>query len=118
MDVVRAVFAAFAERDVEGVLAHAHPEVEFTAVTGGHAGRTEPYRGHDGLRQYMADVERVWEELELHADDYRVIPGSVIVMGHVTGRTADGPVRRSAVWTWRLEALRVVSVRVADVGPR
>jgi ketosteroid isomerase-like protein len=43
MDVVRAVFAAFAERDVEGVLAHAHSEIEFTAVTGGHAGRTEPY---------------------------------------------------------------------------
>ena len=29
---------------------------------------------------------RVWEELEIHATDFRTVPGSVIVMGHVTGR--------------------------------
>ena len=28
MDVVRAVFEAFTERDVEGVLAHAHTDIE------------------------------------------------------------------------------------------
>ena len=31
MDVVRAVFAAFAERDVEGVLAHASADIELSA---------------------------------------------------------------------------------------
>ena len=56
IDVVRAVFEAFAERDVEGVLAHSATDIEFTAVTGDHAGRTEPYRGHDGMRQYFRDV--------------------------------------------------------------
>ena len=51
------MFAAFAERDLETRAgAHAHPDIEFTAVTGEHAGRTEPYSGHDGMRQYFRDV--------------------------------------------------------------
>ena len=56
IDVVNAVYEAFTERDVERVLAHAHPEIVFSAVTGGHAGRTEPYRGHAGMREYFRDV--------------------------------------------------------------
>ena len=56
IEVVKAIFAAFAARDVEAVLALADPDVEFTAVTGEDAGRTEPYRGHDGMRQYFRDV--------------------------------------------------------------
>jgi ketosteroid isomerase-like protein len=50
MDVVRAVFAAFAERDIEGVLRFAAPEIEFSSVTSDYAGRTTPYRGHEGIR--------------------------------------------------------------------
>ena len=65
MDVVKAVFAAFAERDVEGVLAHAETDIVFSAVTGDYAGRTDPYRGHDGMRQYFRDVAEVWDELRI-----------------------------------------------------
>ena len=69
IDVVKAVFAAFAERDVEGVLAHADADIVFSPVTGDYAGRTEPYRGHDGMRQYFRDVAEVWDEL-------RIVPAS------------------------------------------
>ena len=52
------MFAAFADRDLEAVLGLAAPDIEFAAVTGEHAGRTEPYRGHAGMRQYFRDVGR------------------------------------------------------------
>ena len=68
------------------------------------------------MREYFADVERVWEELVLHADDFRIIPGSVIVIGHVTGRRDGVDVRRSSVWTWRVSNGRATSVKVADLG--
>ena len=45
-----------------------------------------------------------------------MIPGSVIVMGHVAGRARGSPVRRSCVWTWRVSGGRAVNVRVADMG--
>jgi ketosteroid isomerase-like protein len=117
IDVVRAIYAAFAARDLDGALQFVSPDCEIHLVgTANAAGRAGPYVGHDGMRQYFADVERVWEDLEIHAEDFRVVPGSVIVMGHVTGRQGGTPVRRAAVWTWRVRDGRATHVRVADMG--
>jgi ketosteroid isomerase-like protein len=115
--LVRAVFSAFARRDVEATLTLLDPECELHLEgTARRVGRTEPYRGHAGMREYFADVDRVWDELQLHADDYRVIPGSVVVMGHVVGVRDGTPVRRNAVWTWRLRDGLAVQIRAADMG--
>jgi ketosteroid isomerase-like protein len=116
--IVRAFYAAFARRDVEAALPFVAPDCELHLEgTARITGRTAPYVGHDGMRQYFADVARVWEELELHADDFRLIPGSVIVIGHVTGLAAGGErVRRSSVWTWHLRDGRLWKVRASDMG--
>jgi hypothetical protein len=117
IDVVNAIYAAFAARDIEAASRHLHPDCQIHLVgTAQAAGRTEPYRGPAGMREYFADVERVWEALELDPYDFRVIPGSVIVMGHVTGRRDGVQLRRAAVWTWRLQNALVVNLRVADMG--
>jgi ketosteroid isomerase-like protein len=115
--VVRAFYDAFARRDIEAALLVTSPDCELDfAGTARLAGRSEPYRGHAGLRDYFADVERVWQDLVLHAEDFRIIPGSVIVIGHITGRREGLDVRRSSVWTWRVRAGRATSVKVADLG--
>jgi ketosteroid isomerase-like protein len=116
-EIVRAIYAAFARRDAEAAVGYfsADCELDF-AGTARISGRSGPYRGHDGLREYFRDVERVWQELVLHTEDIRVIPGSVIVIGHVTGRSEDLDVRRSSVWTWRLKDGLATSVKVADLG--
>jgi ketosteroid isomerase-like protein len=117
VDVVRAIYAAFADRDLGRALEYIDPECEIVLEgTMTRAGRAEPYRGHDGMREYFADVMRVWDELEIHANDFRVVPGSVIVMGHVTGRLDGHDVRRAAVWTWRLRDDRAVFMRASDMG--
>ena len=114
---VRAVYDAFARRDIEGVLEHIAPECELHLEgTASATGRTEPYRGHAGLREYFGDVERVWEELTLHAEDIRVVPGSVVVMGHVSGVRGGQRMRRAAVWTWRLRSGKATYIRAADMG--
>jgi ketosteroid isomerase-like protein len=116
-DVVRAIYAAFARRDVDAVIEFLAPDCELDfAGTARLAGRTDPYVGHDGAREYFRDVADVWEELVLHTDDIRAIPGSVIVIGHVTGRRDGQPVRRSSVWTWKVVDGRVKSVKSADLG--
>jgi ketosteroid isomerase-like protein len=117
VEVVRAVYAAFARRDIEAALAFVAEECELhaegTAQIAGHDG---PYRGHDGVRRYFADVARVWDELDLHADDIRAVPGSVIVIGHADTRRGEERMRRSIVWTWRLAGGKATYVRVADMG--
>ena len=117
IDVVRAIYDAFNARDIEAALACIHPDCELDLRgTAARIGRTEPYRGPEGLREYFADVARFWDELTIHAEDFRAIPGSVIVMGHVDARLDGEPVRRTAVWTWKVSDGQATHVRVADLG--
>ena len=112
IDVVKATFAAFAARDLDAVLALADPDIEFTAVTGEHAGRTDPYRGHDGLRQYFRDVASVWEELRLTPRDFRTSGDHILVTGRVSARSRSRTVTGSTGWIWRVRDGKVTYVRV------
>ena len=117
IEVVRAIYAAFEARDLEAALPYVAPDCEFDLRgTAERIHRTEPYRGHDGLREYFADVARTWDELTIHAEDFRAIPGSVIVMGHVDGCLDGEPLRRTAIWTWKVSGGRATHVRVSDTG--
>jgi ketosteroid isomerase-like protein len=117
IEVVRAIYAAFGRRDVEGVARHltADCRLHFEG-TGRVLGRERPYLGHAGVREYFADVALAWENLELHTDDFRLIPGCVVVIGHVTGRHGGQAIRRASVWTWQLQDGKVSSVRASDMG--
>jgi ketosteroid isomerase-like protein len=110
--VARAVFAAFAERDVERVLELIDPEVEFSAMTSDYAGRTEPYRGHEGIRQYFRDVSEVWDDLRLTPRDYREVGDSILVTGRVNARSHSRIVDGSTGWIFRVRGGRMVYGRV------
>ena len=111
-DVIEAVYLAFAERDVEGVLARLHPDVEFSAVTGDHAGHAAPYRGHDGMRQYFRDVAEVWDELRIVPGEFRQSGDTILVTGRVSARSPARIVAGSTGWIWRLRDGLVAYARV------
>jgi ketosteroid isomerase-like protein len=117
IELVKAVYEAFAGRDAARLTQLLSEDcvlqLEGTARL---VGRTDPYVGHAGVQDYLRDVERVWDGLVLHADDFRAVPGSVIVMGHITGRRQGLEVRRSSVWTWKVAQGRATSVKAADLG--
>jgi ketosteroid isomerase-like protein len=110
--VVKAVFAAFAERDFERVLDLVDPEFEFTTVTSDYAGRTAPYRGHDGVREYFRDVALVWDDLRLTPREFREVGDSILVIGRVNARSPARIVDGSTGWVWRVRDGRVVYGRV------
>ena len=112
IEVVKATFAAFAARDIDAVLALSAPDVELTAVTGEQAGRTEPYRGHEGMRQYFRDVASVWEELRLTPREFRTSGDLILVTGKVSARSRSRTVTGSAGWIWRVREGKVTYVRV------
>jgi ketosteroid isomerase-like protein len=113
-EIVRKVFAAFSRRDVEALLALCDPEIVFVPPTGRLAGRDEPYRGHDGLRAYFADVARVWQELRSEPEEYIEIDDRVLCTGRVyawgVGRVIDAP----AGWVWRVRDGLVVEGQVYE----
>jgi ketosteroid isomerase-like protein len=114
---VRAIYEAFARRDVDAALVHvAHDCYVDLPATAELAGRSEPYRGPEGVRQYFADAERVWTELTLHAEDIRAAAGGVAVFGHVEGLYAGRRVRRRVVWLWTVRDGKAMRVSVSDLG--
>ncbi len=118
VEVVRAIYAAFARRDASQMTSNlAEDVVLHLQGTSRMAGRNAPYVGHAGVLEYFADVDRIWDEIELHADDVRAIAGSVVVFGHVTGRVGGDRIVRRVVWTWLLRDGKAISVRADDLGP-
>jgi ketosteroid isomerase-like protein len=114
-DIVRAIFGAFAARDQEAALALCHDDFEFWPQgTAERAGRTEPYRGPTGMREYLADVERVWDELVVEPGDLRVAGGGVVAFGLARGRPANGAdeVAIPVIWVFKIDGGRVRSIRV------
>ena len=98
----RLIFDRFSRRDLAGMLELCHEDVEFHAVTAGIAAKGEPYRGHDGIRQYFADAARLWEELVVEPSEFHRSGGdTVVAAGRVyawgVGRVIDAPV----AWIWR-----------------
>lgn len=104
MDIVREAFAAFERRDAERLLLVCHADIVFEPVTARIAGDGIPYRGHDGMRRYLDDVARIWQELRPAPDTFRESEhGVVVATGRVhawgAGRLIDAP----AGWLWRLD---------------
>jgi len=114
---VQAIYDGFARRDLDAVLGRIAESCEFLPIGTARAlGRTEPYVGHDGVREYFADADRVWEEFSLHADDIRAAGNGVVVFGYVRGRAGGRDVRRRVVWIWQVAGGKAVSMRVSDIG--
>lgn len=100
---VKAVYAAFTRGDVEAALASVAADCELRPEGTSRATGRSVYRGHDGIREYFADVAAVWAEgLRIEPVDFRAVAGSVVVFGRVSGVTAQGPIETEVVWVWKL----------------
>jgi ketosteroid isomerase-like protein len=118
----------FAERisdsDPDGALEVCDPQIEFLSVLalGGQA-----YRGHDGIRQYFADIASAWSEwrVEVHrvssAPDGRVV---IVMTMHCRGKESGTTLaeRTGHVWTlrngrlWRNQPYRDPEQALRKVG--
>jgi ketosteroid isomerase-like protein len=107
-DVVRRMFAAFAERDLEAMLATMGEDVEFLPVTANLTTGGVPYRGHEGIARYMEDVETVWPHLRIYPDDIRDLGDCVVVIGRVHARGGGMIIDRPTGWVFKMRAGRIV----------
>jgi len=115
--LIAALYDAFARRDLAAALEIFDPEVEFWPQgTAELAQRSTPYRGHDGIREYYADVERLWDELRVEPDDFRAAGGGVVVFGTAVGRAGERIVRQPVIWVWKIRDGRVRFGRVVPTA--
>ncbi len=102
--LVARLFHAFNQRDSVAIVSLCAPEMEFFTVTGGEVGHDAPYRGPDGLREYLADVERVWEALLITLGTVERQGNRLLACGRVYVRSRELGIRDMPVaWIWNVE---------------
>jgi ketosteroid isomerase-like protein len=111
-DVVRRMFAAFAVRDRDALLAVMDAEVDFLPVTANLTTGGVPYRGHDGIARYLEDVARVWPELRLFPEEYREADGVVVTLGRVVARGGGMIIDRPTGWVFIMRDGKIARARV------
>lgn len=97
--VVVRLFEAFSRRRWQDALPLLTDDVVFAPMTAQVTRGGEPYRGHDGMLRYIADVEEQWEELTLRPTQIKAAGNAVVALGLVSGRGAAGAFE-DAPTTW------------------
>jgi Ketosteroid isomerase-related protein len=112
-ELVRQAYKAFSKRDLDALREIADPRIEIHTVTGTIAGRSEPYRGHEGMVEYLRDVGETWDEIELLPTDFHELSQSrLVVFGRVRARRELAVIDAPNAWLWEVGEGRIRSARV------
>jgi ketosteroid isomerase-like protein len=112
-DVVARLFDAFSRRDLEQILPLLHPDFVFEPMTARVTRGGEPYRGHEGMRRYVADVEAQWDELHLRPTQIRCAGHAVVALGLVSGRGRAGSFEDApTTWMFKFKGEQVVHAQI------
>jgi len=108
--LVRRLYECFNHRDEACMVELCDSSMEFfPVVTAGAVGRDAPYTGEAGLRDYLADVAAVWEELQISPAEVEARGDSLLVRGRVYARSRELGIRDVPVaWIWRVRDGRFV----------
>lgn len=98
------LFNAFNQRDADEIVALCSPRMEFFALTAEEVGRGgAPYVGPEGLRDYLDDVEQLWEELLITPGRVERRGDRLLVIGRVFVRNRQLGIRDMPVaWIWQV----------------
>jgi ketosteroid isomerase-like protein len=108
------VLDALARRDVSRLIALTDPEVEwhsfFAVLAPGEGGA---YRGHEGIRQYVSDLNDAWEIVRCDVDDGLGVDDIALLIGrvHYRGKGSGLETESPAGWMFKFREGRVVCFR-------
>jgi ketosteroid isomerase-like protein len=112
VETIRAGLAALNRRDLDAMLATLQPDAEMVPLRAVLEGTV--YRGHDGLRRWLADMDEDWEDLRIDTDEVRSLEsGVVLVVGrfHARGKSSGVTLDESAAWICEVADGKLARVR-------
>jgi uncharacterized protein len=112
VEVVREALDAVNRRDTEAGLSYIDPEAELqSAIIGGAEGNT--YRGHEGIRDWMAESDATFEELRVEPEEVRDLGDDVLLIGrlYARGRESGVEVDSATAWLFTLHDGKIMRAR-------
>jgi ketosteroid isomerase-like protein len=106
-EIVDRLFRAFAARDADALVAVLSEDVVFEPASTEVAIRA-PYRGHAGMREYLAEVERDWEQFDVTIHETREAPPYVVALGRVYARSGGFVADNPLAFVWELRGDTIV----------
>ncbi len=108
------VLDALARRDATSLVDLSDPEVRwhsfFAEVTLGRGGG---YRGHDGIRQYVSDLNDAWDIVRADVDDALGVGDIALLVGriHYRGKASGVETASPAGWMFKFRNGKVLRFR-------
>ena len=111
VEAVRRMFAAYSRADVEAVVATAAADIEVRpGLVGGLEGTV--YRGREGFRRFLTDVDAAWEEWRIEIEELRDLDDTVLALGQVRARAREGmALEAHAGWVCRMRGGKLADFR-------
>lgn len=97
--IIQQFLGATTRKDVDGMIALVHDDLEFVPITAAMEGRT--YSGQAGVRQFMEDLDAYWEFFEAIPEEWHDLGDRAVAIGcwHARGRASGVEINRQpAVW--------------------
>lgn len=117
LELVRGGLAAYNARDMAAALAVLHPDFELRALRSLLDG--EPYRGHDGYRQFLADMADEWESWAVEPDEVRELDADrIVVLGNFVAKARASGVAVDIPGAWVAMLRDGLVYRVTAYGDR
>src|SRR5512133_53999 len=114
VEIVRRMLARFSAGGSEGWLAYWDSDAEWTlAVMEALEGQARVYRGHEGLREFVADQDEALAGVRVDVAEFHDLDDVVLVLGdlRVTGATSGIPSSAPMAWSFEVRDGKVVRGR-------
>ncbi len=113
VEVCKRALEAFAvHRDTEAGLVYTASEVVLrSAIIGGAEGNI--YRGHDGIREWMAETDGAFRDLQFEFGEFRDLGDTVLIIGRMQarGRESGVEVDSEMAWLFTFRGDKIANVR-------
>jgi ketosteroid isomerase-like protein len=112
VETAHRILAALSKRDLDVLTGFVEPDARWRSFFAALSQAGE-YRGHDGLRQYMTDLEETFEFL--HADVADMLDAGDVVVGlgtiHYRGRGSGVETQSAAGWVFKFRDGKLLQFR-------
>ena len=112
LELARQAMDALSQRDLPRLLALIDPEIEWYSF---FAELTEEgvYRGHDGTRRYLSDLDDAWEIVRADVDDGLALGDLALLVGriHYRGRGSGAETESPVGWVLKFRSGKLLHFR-------